>query len=99
MQGIVPSDLLRRVGAREESILPGLDSVVARAFDTWESATGTDLFVAVTAADGWALIVEPNGYLGATRDVIVPLSRGTRLVSHYRNVNAVTRFYWIEDEG
>jgi hypothetical protein len=43
------------------------------------------------------LAVEPNGYLGVTEAAVVPLSFGTRLVSHFRNVNAVDHFYWIEN--
>ncbi|MFD0852608.1 DUF6461 domain-containing protein, partial [Actinomadura adrarensis] len=54
--------------------------------------------VAVTEAGGdWALAVEANGYLGVTEDAIVPLSAGTRLVSHFCNVNALDRFCWVED--
>ncbi|MET8862014.1 DUF6461 domain-containing protein [Nonomuraea sp. NPDC004580] len=38
-----------------------------------------------------------NGHLGVNRKAIVPLSAGTRLVSHSRNVNAVGCFHWVED--
>src|SRR5205823_14898736 len=40
---------------------------------------------------------EVNGWIGTLPAVIVPLSQGTRLVSHYRNVNALDFFKWVED--
>jgi hypothetical protein len=58
---------------------------------------GEVLFIGATSVDDWVLAVEPNGFLGVTEQIIVPLSAGTRLVSHFRNVNAVDRFYWVED--
>jgi hypothetical protein len=36
-------------------------------------------------------------YMGVTPEIAKPLSVGTRLVSHFRNVNAVKDFCWIED--
>ncbi|GAA2971594.1 MULTISPECIES: DUF6461 domain-containing protein [unclassified Kitasatospora] len=54
------------------------------------------LLVAVTELDGWALAIEPNGYLGTLDTVIPRLGEGTRLVSHFRNVNAVDHFHWWE---
>jgi hypothetical protein len=41
--------------------------------------------------------VESNGYLGVTEELLGRLSAGTRLVSHFRNVNAVDRFYLVDD--
>ncbi|WP_369182660.1 DUF6461 domain-containing protein [Streptomyces sp. Y1] len=54
------------------------------------------IFVAVTELDGWAIAVEPYGYLGTLWEVIPRLAEGTRLVSHYRNVNAADTFDWWE---
>ncbi|MFG2911956.1 DUF6461 domain-containing protein [Kitasatospora sp. NPDC048298] len=54
------------------------------------------LFVAVTELDGWAVAIEPNGYLGCLHEVIARLGAGVRLVSHFRNVNAVDKFHWWE---
>ncbi|XVQ13211.1 DUF6461 domain-containing protein [Spirillospora sp. CA-255316] len=48
-------------------------------------------------ARSWALAVEPNGSLGVTEEAIVPLSAGTRLVSHFCDVNGHDQFYWLED--
>jgi hypothetical protein len=42
-------------------------------------------------------MIEPGGILGVTPAVVVPLSEGRELVSHFRNVNAYGRFWWICD--
>ena len=55
------------------------------------------LLVAATLTDGWTLAVEPNGYLGVTDAILTALSRGTKVVSLFRNVNAVSRFCWAEN--
>jgi hypothetical protein len=49
------------------------------------------------AGADWALGLEVNGSLGVTPEAIVPLSAGTRVVSHHRSVNASDDFYWVED--
>lgn len=62
-----------------------------------ESDDEDGMFIAATEIGGWALAVESYGHLGVSREVIAALSRGTRLVSHFRNVNAADHFYWHED--
>jgi len=97
VKGLTPGDLLSRLGTSEQVRLTGVEELLEPAYGTWDTYDGDRLFVAATAADGWALAVEPNGYLGITEEAAVPLSRGTTLVSHFRNVNAVDHFCWIED--
>jgi hypothetical protein len=97
VRGLTPTELLHRLGAREQIRLTGVDELVEPAYGAWDAHAGDQLFLGVTAAGGWALAVEPNGYLGITEAAVVPLSVGTRLVSHFRNVNAVDHFYWIEN--
>src|SRR5487761_1122393 len=46
----------------------------------------------------WVLGIEFNGFLGVAEELIVPASVGTQIVSHFRNIEAVRRFYWIEDQ-
>ncbi|WP_231509534.1 DUF6461 domain-containing protein [Streptosporangium roseum] len=54
-------------------------------------------FGAVSVGD-WVLMVEANGLLGVTEEIIMPLSAGTRLVSHfYLEVKSMDHFYWIDD--
>ncbi|MFI9047417.1 DUF6461 domain-containing protein [Streptomyces sp. NPDC053427] len=97
MRGLTPEEVLRRIGAREELRITGVEQLAEPAYEAWEEYDGDRMFVGVASVGDWALMVEYNGYLGVTDEVAVPLSRGTRLVSHFRNVNAVDHFWWIED--
>lgn len=54
-------------------------------------------FVGVTVVGAWAVMLENNGSVGITRALMLPVSAGTSVIAHYRNVNAVDRFMWIED--
>ena len=70
--------------------------------DLWRESNGKRLLIAVTTVPGegggWAMGVEFNGFLGVTEELIVPLSAGTRVVSHFwENIELASRFYWVED--
>jgi Family of unknown function (DUF6461) len=97
VSGLPPEEVLRRFGATEQAPIAGVADLVAAAFAAWDRSDGFQLFLAATAVGDWTLMVEPNGFLGITESAVVPLSRGRRVVSHFRNVNAVDHFYWIED--
>ena len=97
VKGLTPEGLLDRLGARVECRVTGAEELVEPAYQAWEEHDGDRLFVGVTAVGGWALAIEPNGYLGTLSEVIIPLSQGTRLISHFRNINAVDHFFWLED--
>jgi Family of unknown function (DUF6461) len=68
----------------------------------WDDYPQGGLLIGVTTVSSagidWAMGVEVNGFLGVTEDLIVPLSAGTRLVSHSRNIELVDRFSWVEDQ-
>ncbi|MFD8756751.1 DUF6461 domain-containing protein [Kitasatospora sp. NPDC059577] len=106
VQGISADELLRRFDALSGREVTGLDAVVTawEVFDDGEdedaeALLGEDddrLLVAVTELDGWALAIEPYGYLGGLHEVVPRLTDGTRLVSHFRNVNAEDSFHWWE---
>jgi hypothetical protein len=88
VRGLSPPQVLARLGARTDGpLVTGVDGLGALGL-----STADEQLIAVTEAGGdWALAVEANGHLGVTEDAIVPLSAGTRLVSHFCNVNAVDR--------
>ncbi|MGW2251594.1 DUF6461 domain-containing protein [Kitasatospora sp. NPDC001660] len=108
VQGIGTEELLRRFDAAPGREVTGLGAVVTawETFDDGEDEEAGALFdddeyadrllVAVTELDGWALAVEPYGYLGSLWDLLPRLADGTRAVSHFRNVNAVDHFNWWE---
>jgi hypothetical protein len=97
VRGIAPRELLRRIGATEQPPVTGVEGLEGPAYGAWDEHEGDLLLVGATAVGDWTLTVEPNGHLGVTDQLIRPLSRGTRLVSHFRNINAVDHFYWVED--
>jgi hypothetical protein len=99
--GLTPAGFLARIGARAEATRIGLDALREPSDEVWDEHLGQSLFIGVTTVPGdrgtWALGVEINGYLGVTEEVIVSASQGTRIVSHFRNIERVDRFYWVED--
>jgi Family of unknown function (DUF6461) len=98
VRGLTPVELLTRVGLRAQPWQAvGVAQLMKPAYAGWDAHPGEVLFIGAASVDDWVLAVEPNGFLGATEQIIVPLSAGTRLVSHFRNVNAVDRFYWVEE--
>lgn len=99
-RGLTPAEFLARISARPEQARTGVDALFEPSMGMDEQL-GDVRFIGVTTVTGegadWALGIEVNGFLGVTEEVIVPLSAGTAVVSHYRNVNALDHFYWIED--
>ncbi|AUY49058.1 DUF6461 domain-containing protein [Streptomyces sp. CB01881] len=103
VQGISADELLRRFDAAPGRSVTGLAAVV-QAWETFDDGEDEHapygdedlMLVAVTELDGWAVAVEVNGYLGSLWDALPRLAEGTRLVSHFRNCNAVDSFHWQE---
>ncbi len=94
---IAPERLLQELGAVEDIRVTGVGALCEPSYDSWDKYGGDPLFVGVAAVGDWSLMVEHNGYLGVTGNLMLPISRGRTVVSHFRNVNAVDRFYWFED--
>lgn len=84
VRGLSSDDVLARLGAQTEIRVTGVESLYEPAYDAWSDHGGNQSFVGVAALGEWALMVEPNGFLGVTDRAIAPLSRGTRAVSHSR---------------
>ncbi|UBU10720.1 DUF6461 domain-containing protein [Nonomuraea gerenzanensis] len=94
VRGLTPEQLLLRLGARPEEPTP---MTLAELTETRRLAGYDTVLVGVTAIGGWAFAVEPNGGLGADERIIASLSAGTRVVSHFRDVEGVEYFFWAED--
>ncbi|MBF8188618.1 hypothetical protein ITP53_23395 [Nonomuraea sp. K274] len=95
VRGLSPEELVGRLGARTEDFaLMGLGELVDAAY---AEPDREGMFFGATAVGDWVFIVQPNGLLGINEDIIMPLSAGTRLVSHFRNIKGNEYFYWIED--
>lgn len=96
---ITPGDFVRSLGSAPVAEVHGVDALFASADEHW--AHGYDpsraLIGVAGIGDGWTLVAEMNGYLGVTQCVMGPISIGRTVVSHFRNINAVHRFYWWRD--
>jgi hypothetical protein len=100
-EGLTPAQFLDRISAVPSGTSEGLESIGIRSQQLWEQDPVSRAIIGVTEvrdADGspWALGVEVNGFLGATPEIIGPLSAGTRVVSHFANASAEC-FYWMAD--
>ncbi|GIH69846.1 DUF6461 domain-containing protein [Sphaerimonospora thailandensis] len=95
VRGLTPEELVTRLGVRLEGCSRmTLDELIRYSYSSFYEEQA---FGAVSVGD-WVLIVETNGGLGVTEEIILPLSEGTRLVSHfYLEVKGMDYFYWIED--
>ncbi|WP_228975513.1 DUF6461 domain-containing protein [Streptomyces sp. DH12] len=92
VHAVTPQEVLGRLGARPEGRVTGIRALVDAARDAWRATGGDRHYLAVARVDGWSVLVEPNGYLGSLHETAAELSRGTELVTHFRNVNAVDQF-------
>lgn len=95
VRGLTPEELVTRLGVRvEDCSRMTLDELIwYSGFNFHEQQS----FGAVSVGD-WVLMVEANGSLGVTEEVILPLSAGTRLVSHsYLEVKGMDYFHWVDN--
>jgi hypothetical protein len=100
-RGLTPAQFLERLGAQIEAPSRSGTELSLPSFETWDRYQGQALFIGATTVRGteaeWALGLEVNGFLGVTPAAIVPLSAGTTVVSHHRDVEAADNFYWVEN--
>ncbi|TCO47789.1 hypothetical protein EV646_105346 [Kribbella antiqua] len=100
VQGIDPGEALRRLDAEPSERATGSRDFTrfAERSHPWAAHRNDGRFgIGAVQLEGWTLLLEWNGFLGVTPEVIRPLSAGTRVVSHHRNVDAEDRFCWMED--
>ncbi|MGW6499984.1 DUF6461 domain-containing protein [Nonomuraea angiospora] len=94
VRGLAPEQLVVRLGGRSEEFTP---MTLAELIETRHRNSYDTTFLGATTIGDWVFIVEPNGGLCADERIIASLSAGTRLVSHFRDVEGVEYFYWSED--
>lgn len=97
VHNLAPSDVLARLGGRNEPSQTGVAAIVDAAFDLLDRSDITRQFIAMTTVGDWTLLIEPVGYLGVTEERALPASAGTRWVSHFININGLASFLWAED--
>ncbi|MEV4015271.1 DUF6461 domain-containing protein [Nonomuraea angiospora] len=94
VRGLAPEQLVVRLGGQPEDFTP---MTLEELIETRHRNSHDSAFLGATTIGDWVFIVEPNGGLGADEKIIAALSAGTRLVSHFRDVEGVESFCWGED--
>lgn len=94
-----PAQVLDMLDGAAVARVSGIDDLIERSLDHWGTSHNPDAaMIGVTdAGNGWSLIAEVNGYMGVTTELIESASAGRTIVSHFRNVNGVSRFNWWRD--
>ena len=95
LRGVSADEALTRFGVRGRRRTLSLDELEEHAFD----AVGSDCEFSYPGAleiDGWTLLIEPNGFLGAS-EIGEAASRGIELIAQFVNVNAHNSFVWARD--
>jgi len=94
---LTPAAFLARIGAEPQAPRTGWESLWDPSMEAM-SADPMQLFIGAATVPGeggdWVMAVELGGYLGITEEIILNLSAGTSLVSHYYGPG---HFFWIED--
>jgi len=97
VRDLSPVAMLASLGGRAEGTVTGGRKMAVSADKTWTTYNWRRAFVGVTSVGDWTLMVEANGWLGVSPELMAPISIGTTVVSHFRNVNAVDDFCWFQD--
>jgi len=95
VRDVVPQQVIERLGGTELERISWEQLVDA---GDGEQGTASRYFIGISRIDGWSLIVEDNGDLGVTDELVRPLSAGTTVVANHRRPDGHGRFLLIEDE-
>ncbi|MCL7380301.1 DUF6461 domain-containing protein [Streptomyces sp. 35G-GA-8] len=97
VDSLPPAAVLDRLGGRAEQSRTGVAAVVDEAFDLLERTANARQFIAMTTVGSWTLLIEPCGFPRVDEEQALPASAGTRWVSHFVSINALSAFLWAED--
>ncbi|XRQ09089.1 DUF6461 domain-containing protein [Actinomadura welshii] len=101
VRGVTVPEFLKGMRARPRGEASGYPELERQTREVYEEHNSNAYLIGATLVPGdqgdWVLGLECNGFLGTLSHLVNPLSRGTRLVSHFCNVNAHDQFLWCED--
>ncbi|MER7246296.1 DUF6461 domain-containing protein [Kribbella sp. NPDC000426] len=99
VRGLDCDEALRRIGGEQLERRAGLAafSDFAQRNFPWAGRDDQRHAIGAVPLDGWTLLLEWNGFLGVTKRILEPLSAGTQVVSHHKNVDGEDRFCWMVD--
>ncbi len=93
------TEIIESLGGAERQSAIGIEGLAARADEEWnaELAGRPTMLAGFIETPTATLMMEHNGYLGTLDALMRPLSRGTTIVSHFTNVNALDRLTFWSD--
>jgi hypothetical protein len=95
VRGLTPQQVIKASGGKELERI-GWQQLVGSG-DGQEAGADRYFYGAAHVAE-WTVLVEDGGDFGATGSRVLPLSRGRRLISHYRAADGTGRLLVLEDE-
>lgn len=77
----------------------GIDALHRLVVEDWpDGYDPSRAIIGVAEVDrDWTLVAEINGFVGVTERLVGPISPRRTIVSHFRNINSVSRFHWWRD--
>ena len=72
-----------------------LTTLLSRSRESWEEIGDNNLLVGLVQHGDWVIMYENNGYVGATPELMQPLSVGREVVVHHGSENSY--FFWYVD--
>ena len=96
IDGLDVEGVLDGLGATDRADGLGIGELSDACYEAWDRFGGERLLVGVTAVGAMTLMFEDNGYIGITRELMLPLASTGSVFGHYRNVNALSWFLWIQ---
>ena len=91
---LTPPEVLKRLGGKELERVNWQQLVGS---GDGESGPNDRYFIGVARVEGWSLIVEDNGDLGVTEQLVRPLSYGTTVVAHHHGADGHGRFLLLQN--
>jgi hypothetical protein len=96
IDGLGVDEVMRLLHTTDRVAGATVDVLSDASYQAWERFGGDRLVVGVAAADSRkTIMLEDNGYIGVTRELMAPVSAEAEVIAHYRNVNALSWFSWL----
>ncbi len=94
VKDVAPDDVVRRLDGRT---IRQVDWNTLTSGDIGEGLPGHAFWLAITTAGTWSMFMDLTYSFGISDDALLPLSRGTTVISHFQNVELDDQYYLVRD--